>query len=230
MARLPVPLSTYQAMVDQCLSEVGDPQGSRERRYVRKRQAARDAALLSLAYTCGASVSELIDLKIGQWNLGSGPFDQASVTLPDRRPRSKTLPLVGPTRTLQRLWEHHHRHSSFPSSSVFHPISKRGVIYKQQLTQRGIHEIITTRYKQIRNREPAPEPPNAQRMRASFKQFLKSEGVKDSIVRDLMDLRSRRTAPRDDQKADGKMRDALWTIASTASPNKRIPSPPGSQL
>jgi integrase len=243
MDALPVPLSTYKAMVDQCLTEVKQPRGTRVRRYVRKRRAARDAALLSLAFACGATVSELIGLKTKNWNPNpnrrSSPSTQASprrirgkpvarsqsdprVTLPDRRSRSETLPLVGSTCKIQRLWAW----QKDPSIRVFHPISKWGSYYQEQLSQRGIYEIITERYDQIKGKAPAPEPPNVQKLRKSFRKLLKREDVKDAIVRDLMDLRSRRTVSRNDQKADQKMKDALSIVAVIANPNRRIPSPP----
>jgi integrase len=237
MDALPVPLSTYKAMIDQCLTEVKQPRGTRARQYVRKRRAARDAALLSLAFACGTTVSELIGLKTEKWN--PNPSTQASprrirgkpvtrgrsdprVTLPDRRSHSETLPLVGSTRKIQRLWAWQKTYSI----RVFHPISKWGCNYQEQLSQRGIHEIITERHEQVKDEVPASEPPNAQKLRKSFKQLLKRKGVKDAIVRDLMDLRSRRTVPRNDQEADRKMKDALSLAALNASPNQRIPSPP----
>lgn len=214
-------------MVGRCLKDVRDPRGTNKRRYVRKRRGARDAALLSLAFTCGATVSELIELETGQWDPdptkdGFGRRrPNPKVTFPGRESRSEELPLVGKTLKIQQLWNAKRQ----IWKRVFYPISKWGERYEEELSQPGIHTIIRTRYEQIEQKAPAPEPPNAQKLRKSFRQLLKLKGVKDAIILDLMGLRSRRSAPRDEEKADQAMEEALRHTDRKANEDLQIPSP-----
>lgn len=214
---LPVPLKTYRSVVKQCLKEVKSPVGTRSRRRARKRRGARDAALFTLAYTCGVKSSELVSLKTKRCTIGN--FGSGTVTLSERPSRRQTLHLTGPTYHLLRLWLKHHDGSSY----LFYPISNWGNKYNPPITQNGIRAIVKKRHNQIPSEVQMSKNPTFQKLRSSFKQLLKGRGVKDAIIRDLMGLSSRRTAPRDHDKADKKMNEALEGIAHRAGQNMNLP-------
>lgn len=223
---LPVPIKTYKKMIHGCLGDYEVPSGTSKRQEGRKHQAPRDAALLALAFTYGATSSELVNLKADACTPGLS--ESGTISFPGRPSRSKALPLIGATREILNLWfgtrkvwlDTQHR-----NSYAFYPTSKYAEQFDPQITQSGLRRIVRKRHDALDSRHRAANCPNPQRLRSSFKELLKKEGIKDRIVRDLMGRTSRRQAPRDDEKANEKMEEALRLVVDLTKPEAKIPSP-----
>lgn len=224
---LSVPVHIYKNMLENCLQQARHPTGTKRRRRGRERHAARDACVLAFAYTCGAKSSELIRLRAEDCILG-GMGSNGVVTFPDRDPRSQKLPLLKDTQKIAELWNSLRQESA---PFFFYPMSKYGVKCGDELTPNSVRNIVSKWYNSLsRVKRNFSQKPNPQKLRSSFREILKREGVRDAIVRDLMGLRSRRTAPRDDETADRRIENALRLIADKASPDVYVPPPPARRL
>lgn len=222
MSNFPVPVRTYESIIKQCLRDVRHPTGNRQRRRARQLHGARDAALLSLSYLYGASTSELLGL---EWSDCRVPqVGVAYITFIDRPDRSQDLPLIGITQRILHLWK------GFSSKgALFYRISKFGKEGSGPLTSSAIRSIIKKRHNQIERHKQAHEVPTPERLRNSFKKLLKEVGARDSVVRDIMGLRSRRHAPRDDDREDARMKKALKQVSSLVTVS-RVPNSHSGQL
>lgn len=217
MTGLPVPIRTFEAMLKHCLSDVRQPKGSRQRRRARRLHGARDAALLALAYTYGAKTSELLNLR---WEHCHMPqFHTGNISFSNRPERSKNLPLIGPTQQIFRLWK-----GLGSGNIVFHRISKRAREGIRELTPSAIRAAMKKRHDEVEAHIQAPNPPTPQRLRSSFRKLLNEEGTRNAIIRDIMGLRSRRVAPRDDEKEDARVKEALRSVKERIDLSVRIPS------
>lgn len=216
----PVSVGYYKKLIACCFRDVERPRGSAPRRRARKRRGARDAALFALAFTSGLKVSELTSLQAEDYDGKARTLHVAGRRLPVQH-----IPIGSSTCEIINLWIRYHRGDY---ESLFFPISKKDKLYKSRLTQGGLHSILHARAEQLRQRDRnvvQPQTLNFSALRTSFKCYLKEGGVPDAILRDLMGLRSRRTAPRDDAAADEKMRLAAKWMARQAAPDGWVPMP-----
>lgn len=160
-----------------------------ERRHRAKQQAARDAALLALAYTRGLSAGELCELRRDDFEPGKGGLGGV-LTVDGRR-----LPVSGQTLEILTLWRRlHAKHTD----RLFYAFGEKFDL-RDAISPSGLRDV-TQAWRQDLT-PPRASPPtgvNLQNMRKSFAALLRAEGAQENLVREALGKRSRREGPAPD--------------------------------